>query len=409
MIRKALISVAVFFMVFFIFLPDKLLAQPEISAEAAILMDMETGQVLYQKNPDQRMYPASTTKILTAMLAIKSGNFSDRVKISRNAASVDGSHVGLQEDEVVSLEDLLYIMMLASGNDAATAIAEHIGGSVEEFARAMNREARAIGAMNSNFANPHGLHDPNHYTTARDLATIAREAMRNSVFRKIVGTYHYRNHRVLPRPVNGVPQEDFVNLNKLLWEGYTFEYRGANGIKTGYTDEARRTLVSSAKRGDRELLAVVMKAELEGVYLDSIKLLDYGFNDFKQVELVQSGAEITRAPVKGGQSDDIGVLAAGGFHYNLPVNDVGRIDRKINLDGKISAPVSKGQKVGTMSFVRDGKVIGSVDLVSDRDVEKNPLFRWWYGLVVLAVIFIYLRAQARARRRRYLLRKRKWV
>lgn len=407
--RKSLFFVFVFFMIFFVLTVDKAVAQPVISAEAAILMDMQTGQVLYQKNPDQRMYPASTTKILTAMLAIKNGTFSDKVKISWNAASVDGSHVGLQEDEFVSLEDLLYIMMLASGNDAATAIAEHLAGSVEDFSLAMNREARAMGALNSNFVNPHGLHDPNHYTTPGDLAAIAREAMKNSVFRKIVGTYHYRNQRVLPRPVNGVPQEDFVNLNKLLWDGYAFSYQGANGIKTGYTDEARRCLVSSAKRGDRELLAVVMKAENSGVYQDSIKLLDYGFTQFKKVSLAQAGALVTSAPVKGGQSDEIGVLAAGGFHYLIPLNDDAPTERKVNLDGKISAPVAGGQKVGTVSFVREGKVIGSVDLVSDRDVEKNPLFEWWYGLVALAGIFVYLRVQARRRRRRYLLRKKRWV
>ncbi|MFZ5651479.1 MAG: D-alanyl-D-alanine carboxypeptidase family protein [Bacillota bacterium] len=407
--KRKLISIAIFFMIIFVFLPEKVLAQPVVSAEAAILLDMQTGQVLYQKNPDQMMYPASTTKMLTAMLAIKNGKFSDKVKITRNAASVDGSHVGLQEDEFVSLEDLLYIMMLASGNDAATAIAEHIGGTVEEFARAMNREAMAMGALNSNFVNPHGLHDPNHYTTPRDLAVIAREAMKNSVFRKIVGTYHYRNQRVLPRPVNGVPQEDFVNLNRLLWDGSPLGYQGANGIKTGYTDEARRCLVSSAKRGDRELLAVVMKTENSGVYHDSIALLDYGFNQFKQVALAQAGDVVTSAPVRGGQSNSIGVLAEGGFHYLVPASDNSRIDRKIDLNGRISAPVSRGQKVGTMSFMKEGKVIGSVDLVSDRDVDKNPFFQWWYGPIALAAIFIYLRAQARKRRRRYLLRKNRWV
>lgn len=389
-------------------LPVQVMAQPEVTAESAVLMDMNSGQILYQKNKDKRMYPASTTKILTTLIAIKRGNLGDMVKVSREACLADGSSVGLQEDEVVKLEDLLYAVMLSSANEAAMAVAQHIGGSVDEFARIMNSEARAMGAVNSNFANPHGLHDPNHYTTAGDLAIIAREAMQNSVFRKYAGTYSYHFERNLPRPVNGIPQEDFVNLNRMLWSGSIFEYKGTTGVKTGYTDEARRCLVASAERNGREYLSVVMKTELNAVYTDSINLLNYGFNNFKQVVLVEQGAMAGRAKVQKGVEEEVGVVTAGKFTYNLPVNANSPVEKKILIDGQVVAPVKKGQKVGIMTFVAEGRSLGSVDLVADGEVDRMPFFRWWYGAVILLLLYLYVRVQARARRRRYMFRKKRY-
>ncbi|MCL6610752.1 MAG: D-alanyl-D-alanine carboxypeptidase [Peptococcaceae bacterium] len=405
--KTAVIFIAA--LLFIVLAPVEAPAQPEVSAEAAVLMDMKNGQVLYQKNADRRMYPASTTKILTALIAIKRGNLSDMVQVTHEAAATDGSSVGLQEGEYVKLENLLYAMMLSSANDAAEAVAEHIGGSVKGFVELMNSEARALGAVNSHFANPHGLHDPNHYTTAADLALIAREAMKNNIFRKYAGTYSYHFERNLPRPVNGIPQEDFVNLNRLLWPGSAFEYRGATGVKTGYTDEARRCLVSSAERGGRELLAVVMKTENDGIYKDSIALLDYGFHNFKQVLLVEEGAQAGRAIVKNGLEKEVGAVAAGSFYYNVPVNGSTPVEKKISLDGTVEAPVKKGKKLGAMIFVMGGREIGSVDLVADRDVGREPFFRWWYGAVIMGLLGLFIRARARARRRRYFLyRKRKY-
>lgn len=391
-----------------VMLPVRVMAQPVITAESAVLMDMSSGQVLYQKNIDKRMYPASTTKILTTLIAIKKANLNDMVKASWEACRADGSAVGLQEGEIFKLEDLLYAVMLPSANDAAAAVAEHIGGSVEGFARIMNEEARAMGAVNSNFVTPHGLHDPKHYTTAGDLALIAREAMKNSIFREYAGTYSHKIKRTLPRPVNGIPQEDFVNLNRLLWPGNIFEYKGVTGIKTGYTDEARRCLVASAERNGREILVVVMKTENFDMYRDTITLLDYGFNDFKQVVPVNPGDEVGSAKVRRGVAGEVGAVASGKFSYNVPINDKASIEKRVNLDGNMAAPVKKGQKVGVMTFLKDGKGIGSVDLVAGRDVDRDPLFHWWYGLVILALLYIYISARARARRRRYVFRKQRW-
>jgi len=408
MFKRASYLFIVFSLLFSGLFPKVTWAAPGVTAEAAVLMDMESGQILYQKNMDKRMYPASTTKIMTGLLAIRKGDFKDRVKVSREAVMAGGSSVGLQEDEVLTQEDLLYALLLPSSNDAAVALAEHISGSLDEFVRTMNAEAQAIGALDTHFANPHGLHDPNHYTTARDMALIAREAMKNSTFRKIVGTYNYKTERFLPKPVNGIPQVDFVNLNKLMWPGFSYEYPGITGVKTGYTDEARRCLVSSSKRNGRELLSVVLKTENLGIYQDSVALLNYGFNEFKQINVVDQGSEVTRAPVTRGESEEIGVVASETFRFNVLVKENQVIDKKINIDGSITAPVSKGQKVGAMYFTMAGKTVGSIDLLSDRDVDKKPFFQWWHGLIVLGLIYFTLILKARARRRRYLLRKRRW-
>lgn len=406
--NKNVLHILVFVILLLFIYPDRVQSQPEITSEAALLMDMENEQILFQKNADKRMYPASTTKILTALIVIKNGNLEDRVQVSREAATVGGSHVGLQEGEILKLEDLLYILLLASGNDAAVALAEHIGGSVENFASMMNSEARAIGALSSNFTNPHGLHHPEHYSTAGDLSLIALEAMKNPIFRKIAGTYHFSNERQLPQPVKGIPQTDFVNHNKLMRPGYSLRYEGTTGIKTGYTDEAGQCLVASAGREGRELLTVVLKSGSSGVYQDTVSLFNYGFNEFTPVVLAEAGTEAGKSPVKRGQSEEIIVVTGGKFYYNIPVGDDVGIEKEININKNITAPVSKGQKVGSISFKREGKVIGSVNLVSDRDVDRKPLFRWWYGLIVLMLLFLLTRIQARRRRKRYLLRKKRW-
>ena len=217
-------------------------AEPELVGEAAALIDSRNEQLLFEKNSNKRMYPASTTKILTAIIALERGNLEDIVSIPRVACNIEGSAIGLQEEEKITLEDLLYALMLNSGNDTAVAIACHIGGSVEEFARMMNELAVRIGAENSNFKNPNGLPDPDHYTTARDMALIAHYAMQNPEFRKIVSTRSATIQR-------GVPDAQIYleNSNKLLWN-----YDGTIGIKTGYTNDARQCLVSAAARQDRK-------------------------------------------------------------------------------------------------------------------------------------------------------------
>ena len=248
---------------------------PDVAAESAILVDGRTGTVLYSKNATEQMYPASITKIVTAIVALETADVSDIVTVSKAARWEEGTRVYLEEGEQMSMWQLLLGMMVNSGNDASTAIADHIDGSKEKFAERMNAFVREhAGAMNSQFRNPHGLPDPDHYTTAEDMAKIARYAMQNEQFRELVGT----------KRVNWTGetwQTSLVNHNKLLGT-----YEGATGIKNGYTTAAGQTLVASAKRGDMEIIGVVLKSPSnQQLYKDMRGLLDYGFAAFEQKQL----------------------------------------------------------------------------------------------------------------------------
>ncbi|MFT4412880.1 D-alanyl-D-alanine carboxypeptidase family protein [Fredinandcohnia humi] len=251
-----------------------------IAGNAAILLDAESGELLYGKNSDKKIYPASTTKIMTALLAIEKGNLDDIIRVGDevNMKLENESTAWLVEGRELSLRALLAGLMLPSGNDAARTIAIHIAKkesgnmnlsnkkAMAYFAKMMNERAREIGAKNTNFVNPHGLHDDDHYTTAFDLGLIAKEAMKNTTFQDIVSEHKYVDSSI-----------SYVNRNKLLDPTSGFYYEGANGIKTGFTDEAGYCLISAAKRNDKQLLAVVLQSTDVSVWNDSITLLDHGF------------------------------------------------------------------------------------------------------------------------------------
>lgn len=250
-----------------------------INGKSAILIDGTTGTVLYQKDPDVHLFPASITKIATGIYAIENGNPSDIVTVSKKAREVEGTRVYLAEGEKVTLEKLEYGLLMNSGNDAAIAIAEHMEGSTEEFGEKLTAYIKEkAGVQNTNFTNPHGLHDDQHYTTAADMAKIAQYAMRNPTFRKIVGTKRLK--------WNGEEwQTVIVNHNKML-----INYEGATGIKNGFTDQAHSTLVASAKRGNTELIAVTMMADSSAAtYQDVTTMLDYGFAHFETRQISAKG------------------------------------------------------------------------------------------------------------------------
>ncbi len=244
---------------------------PGISASSAIVIDTEDGSVLYEKNAEQKAYPASTTKIMTAMLTLETlaelkSPLDQKVKIPKEAVGVEGSSIYLAADEEVRIIDLLYGMMLRSGNDAATALAIIIGGSTENFAAMMNARAAEIGCTGTNFLNPSGLYDDNHYTTAYDMAMIAKEAMENETFREIAAASDYTAERAADK------YNYFYNKNKTV-----HQYEGGNGIKIGYTKASGRTLVASAERGERQLICVVMNAP--DWFNDAYALMDYCFEN----------------------------------------------------------------------------------------------------------------------------------
>lgn len=271
MVQKKIYFKLPFFIVFFVLLSlslgvKPLLAIPSVTARSAVVLDAETGKVLYDKNAYQLRAPASTTKILTSILAIECGNLNELVTVSPYAASVGEASLNLQAFDRLTLNELVHGALIRSGNDACVAIAEHLSPSEEEFVGLMNLKAQAIGAYNTTFYNTNGLPHLKHLTTAYDLAVIARYALQSPVFSKIVQTKYYTMKWEEPRRTFFI-----TNTNKLLWS-----YPLATGVKTGTTNKAGKCLVASAKSGDEEIIAVILNAYDR--FGDAQKLLDYGFS-----------------------------------------------------------------------------------------------------------------------------------
>ena len=306
---------------------------PEIIAETAIVIDAKTGQVLYEKNMHEQREPASTTKVITALLALENLDLDKIVVIDSETPYTGGSRIYLLEDERITVEQLLYALMLESANDAAVALAKEIAGSVPAFAEMMNKKAAELGAMNTSFVNPHGLHAEGHLSTAYDLAMIAREAMKNEKFRELVLTYRYE----IPA-TNKQPERYMYNTNRLIYDQAKklivngvkrpAKYEGATGIKTGYTPQAGGCLVAGAIRGDTELISVVMKSTDDGRFADSIALLDYAFDNYRTVKAVDSGMILGEIPVKRGSVQRVQVAAAAEAFATLPVEASSSLDRK---------------------------------------------------------------------------------
>lgn len=255
---------------------------PEISAQAAILMDVDTGVILYAKNIHEKAYPASTTKLLTCLLALEYGNLDDMVSFSRDAVysvPADGSNMGMDAGEAITLEECLYGILVGSANEVANAVAEYIGNTIDGFVDMMNDYASSIGCADSHFMNANGLYDDNHYTTAYDLAQISRRFFQNEMLCKIGNTarYHFE-------PTSTQPDDFYLNNKHKLING-EIAYEGILGGKTGYTDEARQTLVTCAERNGMKLVCVVFKEESPTQFTDTVELLDYGFSNFQVINI----------------------------------------------------------------------------------------------------------------------------
>lgn len=371
--------------------PAVAVEQPAIMAEVGLLMDLQSGQILYAKDIDKQMYPASTTKILTCIIAMEESEPQELVTVSHRASGAEGSAIGLQVDEQLKMGDLLYALMLSSANDAALAIAEHVAGSVEEFAVLMNQKARSVGALNSNFVNPNGLPDPEHYTTAGDLALIGRYAMQNKEFRGLVNTTNHEIERGVPEEMK--PQTWLWNHNQIL-----YRYTGALGVKTGYTVQAGQCLVAAAGREGWEMLAVVMKCDGNSHYSDAAALLDHGFNNFMTRRLVKEGQLVGGVDVPGGTSQ-VGLITTSAFHYSFPVDGEPEVKQSIVTNEDLKAPVEQGEQMGYLVITADGRELGQVDLVAAHTVERKPIFHWWYLLVGLLLVIALLRLRVLIRRR----------
>lgn len=374
---------------------------PTVAAPSAILIDAETGKVLYSKNADAKMYPASTTKIMTGMLAAQYGNLDEQVTASPNVVKIErgSSQIYIVPDEVLTMEQLLYALLLESANDSAIAIAEHVGGSIEDFVEMMNAKAKELGAVNTHFVNPHGLHNENHYTTARDLSTLAREAMRNPIFRQIVGTFHYE----IPQTNKQDARNYITNTNKMVWTiNNKYKYENAIGIKTGYTKEAKNCLVGGASKNGMELISVILGDENGSLYPDSIALLEYGFNNFKKLPLLQKDMIVTTVNIKNGDRK-LNLLAAEDYSIVGLDEDLEELQKTktFNIDESIKAPVKKGDIIGTVSFMVNGKEQKNIQLKAEEDVlstslldkaaEAQKKIKWWHIVVPIVVLFLIWR------------------
>ncbi len=350
---------------------------PDLTAKSAIVMETSTGKVLYSRNASEQRYPASTTKIITLITALEYGNLADNVTTSPEAATTEGSSLWLSSGEQLKLSDMLYGIMLVSGNDATVAVAEHIAGSVEGFAKLMTEKAHSIGAVNSNFVNTSGLPDERHYTTAYDLAKITAYGYKNQQFSQIVST----KHKVIPWPGKD-HDRDLYNENRMLWL-----YDGANGVKTGYTDAAGRCLVSAANRNGVQIVAVVLDSER--MWDDSIKLLDYGFAQLKQVPVINKGDILKTVKMQEGKTSTVKLLAANDILLPMADNERDKFTTIIEAPDKINAPIAAGQKIGTVKIMYNDIEVANTDLIADQSVERKSFFGMLWGSVVGFMNFVF--------------------
>ena len=333
-----------------------------ISAKKAIVMDATTGRYLYEKDADSRSLIASTTKIMTALIVCEQCNVLDRMAIPKEAVGIEGSSIYLKEGEVLTLQELLYGMMLHSGNDAATALAIYCGGTVEGFAQLMNDKARLLGMKDTHFSNPHGLDAPEHYSTARDLAVLAVYAMKNPVFAQTVSTKTVR-----------IGQRSLRNHNKLLWQ-----VEGAEGVKTGYTKAAGRLLVSSTQRLGRRLVTVTIDAPND--WADHAKLINQGFRDYQLCQIITKGQVLGSVQVISGACDRVNVLAAEDFSY--PLGETEKPHIILQPPGFVYAPVEKGKPAGCGYICIGDTVVGKVSVVYEKTVDfpevpRQPFWEKW--------------------------------
>ena len=339
---------------------DKL---PNMTATSAIVIEAKTGHIIYQRNANRKMFPASTTKMMTLITALEYGKLDEMVTVSKNASGAEGSTLWLEIGEKIPLGDLLSGMMMISGNDAAIAIAEHVDGSVGNFAAHMTQRAKELGAKGTNFTNANGLPDENHYTTAYDLAILAAHGYTLPHFEEIVSTKE--------QVFSWVHDDAHLlrNENQMLWL-----YQGGNGVKTGYTEAAGRCLVSASNRNGVQLIAVV----LDSLYMwnDSIALLDYGFSKVENSTLVKSDETVETLPIMSGRKNKMTVKTTDEIVMPVFKDDSNAYEINYDIPTYLHAPVKKGDTVGKVRVLCDGREVAESEIVAADDVEQKSFFKW---------------------------------
>lgn len=339
----------------------------DIKAKSAILMDYYTGEVIYEKNPHDKLPPASISKIMTLLLgmeALEGGkiNLSDKVRISSHAASMGGSQLWLEEGETQTVEDLFKAIYLRSANDASVALAEHIAGSEEAFVKAMNEKAKMLNMKNTNFVNATGLPHENHYVSAYDVGLMSIELLK---YKKIHDWLTvYMDEMKVGKKKDKI--QSLVNTNRLIKD-----YEGATGIKTGSTNEAGFCLSASAKKGNLQLIAVTMGSESSKIrFEESIRLLDYGFANYDSITIGKKGDILGNIPVHKGKIENIEVILERDSYILLPKGKGGNVEKEIFLPEFIESPVKEGEELGYLLIKIDGKEMDKIKLVSKISIDK---------------------------------------
>ncbi len=413
----------------------------DIEGEAAVVMDYKTGRVLFEKNADEKLYPASTTKVMTCLLALESGRLNETVTIPKEASKVpkDSSLVPVTPGEKMPFIDLLYGLMMRSGNDGAVAVAVIVAGSVDNFVAMMNQRARELGCENTHFANPHGYQDETHYTTARDLALITREAMKNATFREIVSAKSYTMSATEKRE-----KLKLATSNAMFVKTSPYYYEYEVGVKTGYHSKAAHCFVGAAKKNGASLISVTLKTTKNGKWTDTKRLMEYGFAQYKTYAFNKIyDANPLYATIKNADSEDAGsglvelTVVPGGSIGNYSVtclpDDLAETSRDImskvsvQYTSTLVAPIREGDILGSISYTADDGSAFSGTVIASRDVQEikpvsalGEIVPWadtvdysliWillglFGLVVLLIVLLRIQHAIRRKRRYRELRRR---
>lgn len=341
-----------------------------IYSKGSVLIEKDSKRVLYEKNAHEKMAMASTTKIMTCIVAIESGKLDEIVTVSGKAARAPKVKLNLKTGEKQKLGDLLYSLMLESHNDTAVAIAEHVGGSVEEFCAMMTEKAKAIGAENTCFETPNGLDGQAHYSTPYDMALIAAYALDNPEFVKIINTPQIE---IPTTQLEGSKKHALINKNRFL-----SQYEGAEGVKTGYTSKAGHCFVGAVKKEDMELIGVALGAGWDSKgksrkYTDVIKLMNYGYNNYKKYKVLDKGEEKGSVKVTNGKVEDVILYVNETVILPLTECEKETIELKKTVTDELQAPIDENQVVGKVEVICDGKVLKKVDLLAGQKVDKANL------------------------------------
>jgi D-alanyl-D-alanine carboxypeptidase (penicillin-binding protein 5/6) len=410
--RKIIICTFIFLLIFvntytFSYNEDKL----SLYSEAAILMESSTGKIIYSKNDEMVKYPASTTKILTAILVIEKCDLNEKVTASSSAISAiptGYTNASIKAGEILTVDELLQVFLVLSANEAGYILAEHVSGSIANFANLMNAKVVEIGCKNTHFTNPSGLHDTNHYTTAYDMCLIARYCMQNEIFRNYVSM-----KSCTIAPTNKSEQRHYKNTNELLSETSQYYTPNAIGIKTGFTTPAGNCLISAYSKDDIELISVVLNAPqnnpdgLSGKFTDTISLFNFGIESYKKMKIVEKSSVVDTIKIKsnGFISNNLSVLAENEIYAIVPTSfDINSLpsNMEVKLKDDITLPISKDDFVGTVTYTIDNTPY-TVNLLAGNSIDSFSfnIVNLLKVLVALVLIFMVYRLMYGKRKKKF--------